>query len=135
MAESSERKSELIARLARSRRELDSSLEAVRHDLDVGQRLRHSIKEQKTLWLTGAAVSGWLLARLPGGRRRKESSGKRKEHAREVRFTEPGAAKGGLLLALLSFAATVLKPVITRYATGLVSEWMERRQNLPPSSR
>ncbi len=51
--------------MASSRMAFARNLRAVRHDLDVPTHLTHAFRRHKTLYLTGAAGVGWVLARLP----------------------------------------------------------------------
>ncbi|MEI6350519.1 MAG: hypothetical protein WCP06_05370 [Verrucomicrobiota bacterium] len=130
MAEQSaaNRKSELIAELERSRRELAGNIRGVRHDVDVTSHFRHAFAQRKTVWIAGAAVIGWLLARLPGRKARVARPGKELEKRKE-------SQRSAFLFTLLNLAITVAKPAltalaskkITQFATGERKEGRARR--------
>ena len=132
-----DRKSQLIAELERSRAELARSGRGVRRDLDVGAHLKHSILRQKTAWLTGAAVTGWALARLPGiFRKKKARQESEAPAARQIRQKEK--ERGGLLLAALSLAGTLLKPAITAFVSRKIADLASKNQpgnGAPPQFR
>ncbi len=128
-----ERKSQLIAELERSRAGLARDMRGVRQGLDVGSHVKHAILRQKTLWFTGAAVTGWLLSRIPG--RLKEP--KEKPQTLLSRFMpEPKEAKrSGWLLALLGLAGTLLKPAVTSFLTHKLTEFATRDHQPEPPRR
>jgi len=125
MAEQSQadRKSQLIAELERSRSDLARDLRGVRHGLDVGAHLRHAFVRQKAAWLGGAALTGWLLSRLPSRRKAVPRGDKPLAGMPKPKQSE----RGGLLLAALGVAGTILKPAITALATRKIKEFAASR--------
>ena len=117
MAEQSaaDRKSELISELEHSRRNLAGSLRGVRHDVDVTAHLRQAFVHRKTAWIAGAAVLGWLLARLPGRKVRAARPAKEVEKRKE-------SQRSAFLFTLLNLAITVLKPALTALASKKITQ-------------
>jgi|GEM_PF-799581 len=113
-----ERKARLIAELERSRSGLARDLRGMRRSLDVGAHLKSAILRQKTLWFTGAAVTGWLLTRLPGRRKKQEAEPKPSRWMPKAKES----SKGGWILTLLGLAGTLLKPAITSYLSQKIEE-------------
>lgn len=125
MAEPSERKAELIAALAGSRVAFGQNLRAVRHDLDVPSHLKHGFHRHKTLFLTGAAGVGWVLARLPFGRKKVyiERSGERSETRKIKEAGEFGFL--GLVFVVLKFLFSVFRPALAAIAAKKISTLAE----------
>ena len=115
MAEQS--KAELIAELERARVHLSHSMRGVAHSLDFHARFRESVGRNKVLWFSGAAAAGWILARLPS--RRKKASIHANKHAVEnIKETR----NAGMMLSLLKFGITILKPAITAFAAKKITD-------------
>jgi len=128
----SSRKAQLIAELDQARSGLAENARGLKGSMNVGSHLRHAIVRQKTLWIGGAVISGWLLTKLPGLRKApapKYVYSKAREPDRK-----------GFLLAALGLAGTVLRPALTRFATQKLSEMMDKSHtgeetSLPPRRR
>ncbi len=103
MAKPPDRK-ELIAELAAARAALTAYATAVRHDLDLGARLKRSFQTNRTAWLGGAAVLGLLLSKVPSTRRKVVI------HAPSAEAGKAG--KAGLLLLALKFGLNFAKPAL-----------------------
>lgn len=112
-------KAELIAQLARSRAQMSASLQGVRHDLDVPRRAGESFKRNAHWWLGIAAVSGWVLSRLPARKKKIYVDRSGKSAIRE-------AGKTGLLLGLLKLIFSVAKPALMSFATQRLSDFARR---------
>ena len=120
-----DRKAELIAELEWSRIELAQSVRAVHADLDVATRFKHSVVQQKTVWLGGAALAGWLLSRLPGRKK------KQQPHAA---LPPPSGASGwvkeagqtSIWLAILNALFNLFKPILTTFATRKINQLVSR---------
>ncbi len=136
MAEQSphDRKSQLIAELERSRSEIGLSVRSLRRDLDVGAHLREAFVKRKAVWLSGAAITGWLISRIP---------------PRKVKLAPPspeekrGATtwkdiQRGFFLAVLSFLGTLVRPALTAFASHKLTEYVTRNGHAaapPPYAR
>jgi len=59
------RKSELVADLARARQAMSANVAALRHDLNLVERIETAFRRHRIAWLTGATLLGFLLAKLP----------------------------------------------------------------------
>ena len=120
------RKAELIAELAWSRVELSRDLHAAKNDLDVVAHFRHSVVNQKTAWLTGAAITGWILSRLPS---RKKSAAKAKAlppaKAGWIKETE----RTGILITIIHLLFNLLKPALATFATRKLTELASRGED------
>ena len=114
----SNRKAQLIAEIERSRADLAVNLRGVRSDISVGSRIKRGFSKQKTVWLAGAAVAGWLLTRIPA--RKKAAAPAVSEVA--SKHTKENERKG-IALALLSVAVTLLKPAATAFAQKKIAEF------------
>jgi len=138
-----DRKARLIAELERSRAGLARDMRGVRHHLDVGAHLKRAILRQKTAWLAGAAVTGWLVTRLPG--RKKKAKAAETAAATEARQAKSFFARfmpqpkqterSGWLLAVLGLLGTLVKPMLTSYLTQKVSDLASRHQQPAPPRR
>ncbi len=121
-----ERKAELIAALQRSRTAFTHNFHAFRRDVDVPAHLTKSFRRHKTLFLTGAAGVGWILARLPA--RKKTVYLDRDGKKRKVK--EAGEA-GVLGLAIMAarFLFQVFRPALAAFAAKRIASFAETRDN------
>ncbi len=138
-------KAELIAQIAAARaqmaetgRALEQAGEALKHKLDVPARARASYQKNKVAWLTGAALAGFLLSRLPARQKTvyvERSTG-------QALGTAGKLGKLGMLWGALKFATSFAKPFLAdmvgqrvqdlaqRFAGQAASE--EPQKNQPP---
>jgi len=114
------RKLELIADLARARRELTTQTRAVRHDLDVAARFKSSYGRHRWVWLAGAGVLGVVLTAFP--RRKKVKPRLWRKPAPEEK-----AVKAGLLITALKLTFDILRPVLTKWIARRMAAYTERR--------
>lgn len=119
-----DRKAELINELAWSRAELTRSVRATRSDLNLVAHLKSSFIHQKTAWITGAAITGWILSRLPS---RKKSEPKADSLPANQTGWVKDAERTGFLLAALNVLFNICKPVLTAFATRKISEYASSR--------
>lgn len=120
-----DRKSQLIADLERSRTELGRSLSGVRQDLDVGSHLKHAFARQKTAWLAGAVIAGWILSRIPARKKSAPKSSVKTSPRTELKETE----RAGIWLALLSLLGTLIKPAVTAFVSRKIAQYVENNQD------
>ena len=111
MANPPDRKA-LIAELAASRAALAGFATALREDVAVGAKLQRSFHANRTVLISGAAVLGLLLSRLPGRRTK-------------VVIQSPAAqaGKAGLVLSALKFGLNFAKPALVGWITD---RWLSR---------
>lgn len=114
-----QRKAELTADLARARSLIAQNFGALRSDLDFSSRLKKTIAKNPAVWVGAATLVGLLFARLPG--RRKKVMGKRETANAKV----ASAGKAGLLLGLLKIAFDLSRPVLTKWVSGRVADYMD----------
>ena len=106
-------KAALIAELASAREKLSRHAVGLRRDLDVPSRIRSSFLRSAGTWLGGAAISGWLLARLPARKKKIViDSGSNKPIKQ--------AEKAGFLLLAIRFLFNIFRPAITSLLTRKV---------------
>lgn len=120
-----QRKAELTAELARARRRLGENLRALRRDLDFPTRVKNAVFKHPRAWAGGAALIGVLVARLPA-RKKKVAVSKKNTEAQIV-----GAGKAGLLLGALKIAFDLSRPVITKWASQRVADYMDGTKKSP----
>lgn len=110
-------KDELIAEIEIARLRLRQSLGGLRKQADLGTRMKSSFAEHKTVWLGGASIAGWIISRLPARKKKvkvfvdKKTDGKLRE-----------TAEAGLLIWLLKFLFTLLKPAMAAFATQKIAD-------------
>jgi len=119
VTDATRRKAQLIADLEWSRNELAASVRAARSDLDLVARFKHSVAHRKTAWLSGAAVAGWILSRLPG--RKKVSPPKASAKASPNKLSQ--AERTGFLLALLGGLFKLVQPALTALISRKVTDF------------
>lgn len=121
MAEQStaNRKAQLIAELEQARVGLGLNARSLRGDLDVGTHLKQAFLQRKGLWIGGAAITGWLLTKLP--------SRKKQKPPKYIYAKNKEAERSGLILTAMGLAGTLLRPIITSYATQKITELASRK--------
>lgn len=97
-------KSELIAQLDLARRGIHSEWNALRDAANVPAQFQQSVKNHKLAWLTGAGLTGLILARLTGRVRTKSTPGLEKLAEKK--------SSGSVLMPLLKFGATIAQPAL-----------------------
>lgn len=117
------RKTELTARLANLRAELSGDFRAVRRHLDLPAQLKKSYGRHQGAWLGGAAVLGWVLARLPARKKKVKVYVDRKDERMLKEATQAGAV---LVIGKLLFSA--LRPAITAFATKKITDLVTHRK-------
>ncbi|MCX6967753.1 MAG: hypothetical protein NTZ46_08260 [Verrucomicrobia bacterium] len=114
-----DRKAELVSELAWSRAELARNLHDTRNDLDLAARLKQSVAHRKAAWLTGAALTGWVLSRLPGRKKKEPAKASRSD-------SKESSDRAGMLLTILGVALNVFKPILTKMASRKITEMAAR---------
>lgn len=114
------RKIELQAKLERARADLSRDFRGLRSDLDVPTKMRHAFVHHTTAWMTGAAIFGWVLSRLPARKKTVSTQNGDKTVLKDQ-------LRAGLVTALLKFGTSLVKPALTAYATRKLSSYVGRR--------
>ena len=124
-----QRKAELTAELARARRRITADFGALRRDLDFPARAKRAVFRHPRAWVGGASLVGLLLARLPS--RKKAAPVSRKNTEAQI----VGAGKAGLLLGALKIAFDLSRPVITKWASQRVADYLNGTKKGPQFPR
>src|SRR6266853_2225488 len=116
------RKTELIAELARARQTMSSNLGALRHDLNFVARIEAAFRRHRVAWLTGAALLGFILAKLPPRTKKVVVDRKGRAGGAEKTFLE-----AGLLVTILKFAFDIARPALTKWLRHRVADYAADR--------
>jgi hypothetical protein len=113
MAEPKDKKQRIVLELARTRDELAEQSLLVRRNLDVNQHLTNSVRQHSWLWMSVAAVFGWILSRLPARKKKVyiQSANPQKEKK-----------SGGIFKLIGNAVWSVAKPVLTAYLTRVLAQ-------------
>ena len=101
---------ELRQQVAHSRDRLARDLSGLRYELDFPLKFRKSFQRQTVLWITAAVVLGVMVAVMPARTKTVKIEGKSKGKRQKE-----GILGAGLAIAALKFAATLIKPAVTRF--------------------
>ena len=114
MVEPKDEKQRIALELARARGELDEQSLHVRRSLDVNQKLADSVNRYSWAWMSGAAIFGWILSRLPARKKKVyiHSSGSQKEKPRS----------SALLKGVWNAVWSIARPVLTAYLTKKIAQ-------------
>ena len=125
----SERLRRLSERAAETRLALSVAGRHLRSSTNLGQRMQTSIRGNLMTWISSAAVVGWVLARLP--------SRKKKIYIDKATntVTTAGAAKGGLLLAVLGIVFKVASPFLQKMLVEQMGVLAEKHFVKRPKNR
>ncbi len=119
------RKAELIAALDLARSRIAVNAGALREDLDPLARVKGSFRRHGLAWMSGAALFGLVLAKLPARKKIVTVDPK----GRKLRDA-PKAATAGIILGVLKIVFDLSKPWladwVARRATGYVGHRVER---------
>ena len=116
-----DRKVVLKTELAAARQRVATNLHALRQDLDFRTRTKRAFARQPIAWIAGASIVGLFVARVVFRRTKVVVVGKGHEGAVEK------AEKAGLLLGILKITFDLLKPTLTKLATGFVADYARGR--------
>lgn len=108
------RKESLTAELDAARANLGGYVNVLRHDLDVGERLRSNFARHQAGWFAAAAGFGLLLSRIPRLGRKPVVQAPFVWNAQAQK-----AGKGALVLSALKFVLGIAKPGIMGLVTKM----------------
>jgi len=114
-----ERKEALRTALELERVQLSRALNATGEDLNVPARMKRSFEHQKTAWIIGAALTGWLISRIP-----------RRKAKKPTAPLPPGLQASGhaaVGLAVLKILFNASKPFLTALLARKISQMSGRR--------
>ena len=109
----------IVAELAAARTRLSATGEALRRSLDVPARAKESFKRHRPTWLSGAAIVGFVLSKLPS---RKKTVFVERATGKVV----SAAGKLGALFSAAKFAISFARPLISNLAGTSIAEILKR---------
>lgn len=118
-----ERKTELIAALARTRSQITANVHLLGHDLDFAARARRSFARHPAVWIGGTVIIGLVVSRLLWPKRKPAVTRKTKEPELEK------VGRAGLLLGALKIAFDIARPILIPWATRLFAERFSPEKN------
>ena len=114
MAEPEDKKQRIALELARTRVELAEQSLHVRRNFDVNQHLANSVRQHSWLWMSVAAVFGWILSRLPAR--------KKKVYIQSTNRQKEKRGESGLLKGVLKAVWSVARPLLVAYLTKRIAQ-------------
>lgn len=116
------RKSELIAALAEARSGISKNVRGLGDDLNGVHRIEASFRRHRIVWLASASAFGFLVARMPAGRKKGVVVRKEPRGAGKAKV-----AKAGLMLTTLKIAFDLARPALTKWLTRRVAAYADER--------
>jgi hypothetical protein len=114
MAEPEDKKQRIVLELARTRDELAEQSLFVRRNLDVNQHLANSVRQHSWVWMSVAAVFGWILSRLPAR--------KKKVYIQSTNPQKEKRVGSGLLKGVWTAMWSIARPVLVAYLTKRIAQ-------------
>jgi len=112
--------------IALSRDRLGRELGGLRYELDFPRKLKNSFRDQTGIWIGAIIVVGLLIAVAPA--RTKKVYVSRKNASKG---NGKGLLEAGALVAVLKFAATLLRPALIKFVTSKISGYPSTRSRVP----
>ena len=112
----------LTTELDAARAQLAGYAGALRHDLDIGGRLKAGVAGHPSVWFAGAAVLGLLISRIPRSRRKVVVKG---PALRDDQVAKAG--KAAFALTVLKLGLDFAKPVLVSWIRKQISERIAHR--------
>src|SRR5947209_9369448 len=112
MADEADSKASLIAELDQARADFSGNFAAFRKDIDLPAHFRRAFRRHKLLWIAGALIVGFILAKLPARKKKVKVCIDKDDTERKVKGGDKvkEAAEAGFLFLLLKFVLSVLRP-------------------------
>ena len=118
----------IVAELAAARSRLSAAGEALRRSLDVTARAKENFARHKPAWLSGAAIFGFILSKLP--------SRKKTVFVERTTGKVLGAAgKIGAIFSAAKFAINFARPFFSDLSSAGLGEFLKRFQQLGKSAQ
>ena len=114
MAEPEDKKQRIAHELARTRVELAEQSLLIRRNLDVNQHLANSVRQHSWLWMSLAAVFGWILSRLPAR--------KKKVYIQSTKPQTVKRGESGILKGVWNGVWSIARPVLVAYLTKIIAQ-------------
>ena len=113
---------QLRQEIAHSRDRLGRDLSGLRYELDFPLKFRKSFQRQTVIWITAAIVVGVVFAVMPARTKKVYVKGKTNGKGKGEE-QKKGLIGAGLAVGALRLAATLLKPVLLKYATDRMGSY------------
>ncbi|MDP9291742.1 MAG: hypothetical protein M3O82_05200 [Verrucomicrobiota bacterium] len=97
--------------------------EAVRDDLNLPAHFKAAVGRHKTFWLSGAAIIGWVLAKLPARQKKVYVDRHNKKAVKQMGFA-------GLLLGVLKLVFSLARPALTAFATKKLADVAQTKEKI-----
>ena len=107
---------ELRQQIAHSRDRLARDLDGLRYELDFPLKFRKSFQRRAPIWIAAAVLTGVVVTARASTKKTVYVSGKNREHVKG-KEQKKGLLQAGLAMAILKFAATLLRPMVIRLVT------------------
>lgn len=117
---------QLRQEIAHSRDRLARDLSGLRYELDFPLKFKKSFQRQTVIWITAAIVVGVVFAVMPARTKKVYVKGKTKGNGKGEE-QKKGLIGAGLAVGALRLAATLLKPVLMKYATDRMGSYAAGR--------
>jgi hypothetical protein len=108
--------------IALSRERMGREISGLRYELDFPRKLKNSFRDQPAIWIGALAVVGLLIAIAPA--RKKKVYVQAKDNSKE---NGKGLLEAGALVAVLKFAATLLRPALMKFVTSKITGYSRTR--------
>lgn len=113
MADSQDERKRITEELARTRVSLRDQTLLVRRNLDVGVRMSESLRKHSWVWVSIAAIFGWILSRLPAR--------KKKIYIQKANGGKQSSGGGGVVTHIWKGIWSIARPVLTAYLTKKIA--------------
>lgn len=126
-----DRKRELIAQLDRARSRAAANKAELEQDLKVGDRvneisdklkdgLKDNVDHNRGIWLGGAALIGLLISKIPPRTKVLVGGSTNTKVSKETKQ----AGKAGILMAVLTWAFSMVRPMLISWGTRKAQEYL-----------
>jgi hypothetical protein len=113
MADSQDERKRITEELARTRVSLRDQTLLLRRNLDVGARMSESLRKHSWVWVSIAAIFGWILSRLPAR--------KKKIYIQTANGRKQSSGGGGVVTNIWKGIWSIARPVLTAYLTKKIA--------------
>ena len=110
--------------IALSRDRMGRELSGLRYELDFPRKLKNSFREQTAVWIGALAFVGLLIAVAPA--RKKKVYVRAKD---DSKGSGKGLMEAGVLVGVLKFAATLLRPTLMKFVTSKITGYSRTRSD------
>jgi hypothetical protein len=115
MAESPNEKRRIVTALSVTRAELSALFLLVRHNLDIRRYLLESRKKHLWIWMSTAAILGWILSGLPARKKRIYIQ------STDLHKSEKRPIGGRLMKPVWGGTWAITKPLLAAYLTKKIA--------------